>query len=254
MHAQAMATPGIERRGGMTWIGDNSIEIGEPFGETSPVHRFLARFEGGMHSVAVQVEDLDEALRRAESHGVRVADRPVPGVAFTRPGDTEGLLFEWNQNPQPDDPRWGATSSPRQPSVLDPQHFAYVAALVPDPLSTASRLSEVLDTKWADLQGGGHDDAPWAAVGIGDCSLAFFPLPQADRASKIWGIRCDRPRFVAMAVTVGDLESSRSALEHAGFKVSFKLADGSHVLHGQGLPFPIVVNSTLLAGDPRTSN
>src|SRR4051794_24822460 len=82
MHDHEMATPGIERRGGMTWIADNSIEIGEPFGASSPVHRFVERFGGGMHSVAVQVADTDVALARAESLGVRVADRPVPGVAF----------------------------------------------------------------------------------------------------------------------------------------------------------------------------
>ena len=44
MHDNEALTPGIERRGGMTWIGDNSIEIGEPLGATPPVRRFLDRF------------------------------------------------------------------------------------------------------------------------------------------------------------------------------------------------------------------
>jgi hypothetical protein len=60
-----VATPGIERQGGMTWIADNSIEIGEPLGAASPVWRFLDRFGGGVYSVDVQVDDVDIALERA---------------------------------------------------------------------------------------------------------------------------------------------------------------------------------------------
>ena len=84
LHDNAVPTPGIERRGGMTWIADNSIEIGQPFGDTSPVHRFLDRFGGGMHSIAVQVADLDVALARAEDAGVHVASRIDEGLAFAR--------------------------------------------------------------------------------------------------------------------------------------------------------------------------
>ena len=81
LHDNEVSTPGVERRGGMTWIADNSIEIGQPLGESSPVRRFLERFGGGMHSVAVQVADLDVALeprsgagcgwRRASTRGSR---------------------------------------------------------------------------------------------------------------------------------------------------------------------------------------
>ena len=78
LHDNEVSTPGVERRGGMTWIADNSIEIGQPLGESSPVRRFLERFGGGMHSVAVQVADLDVALERAE------ARRGTRGVAHRR--------------------------------------------------------------------------------------------------------------------------------------------------------------------------
>ena len=86
LHDNEVSTPGVERRGGMTWIADNSIEIGQPLGESSPVRRFLERFGGGMHSVAVQVADLDVALERAEGVGVHVASRIDEGLAFTLPG------------------------------------------------------------------------------------------------------------------------------------------------------------------------
>ena len=251
LHDQAMDTPGIERRGGMTWIADNSIEIGEPYGATSPVHHFIERFGGGMHSVAVQVDDLDAALSRAESLGVDVADRPLDGIAFTRPSTTGGLLFEWNHNPQDDDPRWGATLSAASPSILKPQHFSYVAAVVENPTQAAERLRDIFDTSADVLTETGADDAPAASVAIGDCSIALFPFPTPDRAATIWGTPCARPRFVAMAVTVPDLGAARAALADGGYEATYVLADDSLVLHGQALPFPIVVTGGLLPSDPR---
>src|SRR5262249_59846227 len=105
LHDNEVPNPGIERRGGMTWIADNSIEIGQPLGETSVVQKFVDRFGGGMHSVAVQVDDLDAALGHAERFGVRVASRIDWGLAFTSPRDTGGLLVEWFSKRQDDDPR-----------------------------------------------------------------------------------------------------------------------------------------------------
>ena len=121
----------------MTWIADNSIEIGEPVGDASPVWRFIERFGGGMHSVAVQVDNVDDALEHAARFGVRVADRPMPAVAFTRPGDTDGLLFEWNHGVQSDDPRSGARVGKTPASVLQPLRYGWVGAVVEDPDLTA---------------------------------------------------------------------------------------------------------------------
>ena len=36
----------------------------------------------------------------------------------------------------------------------------------------------------------GADDEPAASVSIGDCSIALFPLPSAERAESIWGTPC----------------------------------------------------------------
>jgi methylmalonyl-CoA/ethylmalonyl-CoA epimerase len=251
LHDEAMDTPGIERRGGMTWIADNSIEIGEPYGETSPIHVFIERFGGGMHSVAVQVDDLDAALEHAVSLGAEVADRPLDGIAFTRPSTTGGLLFEWNHNPQDDDPRWGATLAPESPSILQPKHFSYVAAVVENPSATAQRLSDVFNTGAHVLAETGADDEPAASVAIGDCSIALFPMPTPERAATIWATLCSRPRFVGMAVTVPEVDAARASLAEAGYELSHVLADGSLVVHGQALPFPIVVTNELLTGDPR---
>jgi hypothetical protein len=133
--------------------------------------------------------------------------------------------------------------------LLDPEHFAWVGAVVEDPAATAQRLGEIFGTGCVMLDGAGRDDSPAAMIPIGDCSMALFPLP--DREPSLWGVPIARARFVAMAVTVGDLEAARRSLEESGYHISSRLADGSLVIHGQKLPFPIVVADRLLPGDPR---
>ena len=218
LHCNDAPTPGIERRGGMTWIADNSIEIGQPLGDSSPVHRFLERFGGGLHSVAVQVEDVDAALAQAEGAGVRVANRPHPGLAFTSPADTCGLLFEWNANPQLDDPRSGAAlpEPAEAPSTVEPREMAFVAAVVADPAMAAAHLAETLGTSFH-LLGKESPGQPDAVVGVGDCVLALHPLPtSADEAEAIWGMPLDRARFVALGLTVDDVDAAAAAMAQAG--------------------------------------
>jgi methylmalonyl-CoA/ethylmalonyl-CoA epimerase len=252
LHLNSSDVPGIQRRGGMTWLADNSIELGEPYGESPSIRRFLDRFGGGMHSVAIQVDDLDRALDRASSLGVRVADRVLPEIAFTRPADTSGLLFEWSAAPQSDDPRWGADVPAAAPSLLEPTAFAYVAAVVDDPPQTASTPAQLFQTRWSKLPGHGANGAPWCAVSLGDCSLALFPL-HADDADTLWGAHSERSRFTAMAVTVASLAQAEKDLLAEGYSVSARLADGSLVLHGQGLGFPLIICAELLDPDPRRS-
>jgi methylmalonyl-CoA/ethylmalonyl-CoA epimerase len=252
MHFGDVATPGIERRGGMTWIGDNSIELGEPLGASSPVHRFLERFGGGMHSIALQVMDLDAALEVAAQEGVRVADRPGPGLAFTRPADTAGLLFEWNENHQPDDPRSG-TREPNKitSSLVDIRHVAFVAALVREPASTASRLGRVLDTRVITLGGDMPADCPQGLIDLGDCLLALYPLPEPARSEAIWGAVYRRPRVIGLGLTVDDLARAEGALRGAGVMVRRRTMQGSLILEPGAVPFPIVLSDSLLPGDPR---
>ena len=85
LHRQQLEEP-VGRDGGMTWIGDNSIEIGAPYGEGSSVATFVERLGGGMHSIAVQVDDVPATLVRLEPLGVEVAARIAHDLVFTRPG------------------------------------------------------------------------------------------------------------------------------------------------------------------------
>ena len=128
LHRQQLPEP-VGRDGGMTWIGDNSIEIGAPYGEGSSVAKFVERLGGGMHSFAVQVDDLPATLRRIEPLGVEVAVRLAPDLAFTRPGGTAGLVIEWGSHVQDDDPRFGAPVPVFVvPPVVNVERMAFVAA------------------------------------------------------------------------------------------------------------------------------
>jgi Glyoxalase/Bleomycin resistance protein/Dioxygenase superfamily len=249
LHVNESAAPGIERRGGMTWIADNSIEIGEPVGPGSPVRRFVERFGGGMHSVAVQVDDLEVALARAAAHGVAVADRPGPGLAFTRPADTAGLLFDWNSNAQDDDPRWGTPPAP--PADIEPRFVGFVAAIVKDPVADGGHIAGMLGTTCVVLDPAAAPDVPSAMVMMGDCVLALYRLPSTDEESRsIWGGAYDRPPCLALGLVVDDIVESVQALERSDVGVHHRWA-GAVILDPRQLPFPVVVRQTLLPGDPR---
>lgn len=76
------------------------IELLEPSGEGSPLHRFLERRGPGLHHVAYRVPDLAAALRRLSDDGAQLIDTsPRPGarghlVAFVHPKSAGGVLWE----------------------------------------------------------------------------------------------------------------------------------------------------------------
>jgi hypothetical protein len=251
LHVQS-AGPPVSRRGGMTWIADNSIEIGEPYGDDSPVHRFLERFGGGMHSVAVQVPDCNAALERAAPLGLQVADRINDQIVFTRPGGTSGILVEWSSGHQADDPRWGAEERPFvRPPVLDVRHMAFVGALVADPVADGRHLGELMDTPVTELAVGAPPDVPHVGVDLGDCTLALYPIPSESDSLTIWGAVHDRPRCIALGLTVDDLDAAETALAAEGVTVRHRAGDGSLILDSAELPFPVVLGDQLLPCDPR---
>jgi len=238
----------------MTWIGDNSIEIGAPYGAGSSVAAFVERFGGGMHSVAVQVDDLATTLRRVEPLGVEVAARIGPDIVFTRPGATAGIVFEWGSHVQDDDPRFGAPLLPFvRPPVVNIERMAFVAALVRDPAADARRLAEVLDTAMHEYGDGDTlgPDVPHAALDLGDCLLALYPVPPDAATSRtVWGDVHERPRCVALSLSVADQTVAERALAAEGVNVHHRAADGRVVLVDR-LPFPVVLTDRLLPGDPR---
>lgn len=85
-------------------IGDTRIELLEPTSEDSPISKFLEKRGGGIHHIAVEVEDIKDSLAKLRSQGVRLIDEtPKIGaggclVAFVHPSSTNGVLLELVQN------------------------------------------------------------------------------------------------------------------------------------------------------------
>ena len=78
-----------------------------------------------MHSVALQVHDLDATMAHLEAKGVRIAARPRPEMCFTDPRDTAGVFVQWSCFELDVDPHFGAPvpvagSAPRSRSSSTP--------------------------------------------------------------------------------------------------------------------------------------
>ena len=80
----------------MLSIGESRIELLEPTGPDSPVEKFMSKRGEGIHHLAVQVDNIEEALERLKAAGVRLIDEtPKRGahntrVAFIHPSSTHG--------------------------------------------------------------------------------------------------------------------------------------------------------------------
>lgn len=81
-------------------IGESRIELLEPTSEDSPITKFLEKRGGGIHHIAVEVEDIEAALAKLKSEGARLIDeKPRIGaegclVAFVHPSSANGVLLE----------------------------------------------------------------------------------------------------------------------------------------------------------------
>lgn len=85
--------------------GEARLEILTPSSEDSPISGFLSKKGGGIHHVALRVDDIQAALNHLKAAGVRLIDElPRKGahgslIAFVHPKSTGGLLLELVQVP-----------------------------------------------------------------------------------------------------------------------------------------------------------
>lgn len=100
--AEEVASQGVRVR--FLGEGPGRLELLEATSADSPIARHLARRGPGLHHLAFRVPDLEAALQRLDSAGVRLIDRePRPGagghlVAFLHPRSTAGVLIELIQD------------------------------------------------------------------------------------------------------------------------------------------------------------
>src|SRR5512140_3482188 len=72
-------------------LGESRIELLEPTSEDSPISKFLEKRGGGIHHIAVEVDDIEASLAQLKAQGMRLIDEsPRVGaegclVAFVHP-------------------------------------------------------------------------------------------------------------------------------------------------------------------------
>lgn len=241
----------IGRRGGMTWIGDNSIEVAQPIVEGHAAQRFLLRFGPGMHSYALQVNDLDATIAHLATGGVTVGVRPAEGFCFTDPRTTGGLLFEWSEFTVDEDPRLGApVPALLTEPLLEVQTHAFVGAVVPDPDIWAEKFGPLFGLKESFRRPGQGPGE--AAVGLTapDCTLALYPLPGGESLS-LWGTDHPRARVHVLGLGVPNLADAVSVLEHAHIPILRRSEAGVVIDPVATGEVPILLVDELLPGDPR---
>jgi LAO/AO transport system kinase len=81
-------------------LGESRIELLEPTSADSPISKFLEKRGGGIHHIAVEVNDIAASLAKLKAKGVRLIDEsPRIGaegclVAFVHPSSANGVLLE----------------------------------------------------------------------------------------------------------------------------------------------------------------
>ena len=81
-------------------LPSGQVELIEPYGDTSPIIKFLEKKpKGGQHHICFEVEDIHAAKALMEERGMRVLGEPRIGahgtpVVFLHPGDSGGVLIE----------------------------------------------------------------------------------------------------------------------------------------------------------------
>lgn len=84
--------------------GESRIELLEPLIESSPIHQFINKKGEGIHHIALEVDDIDERLRKYRSEGIKlINDKSKTGannnqIAFIHPKAANGVLFELCQH------------------------------------------------------------------------------------------------------------------------------------------------------------
>ena len=81
-------------------IGESRVELLEPTSDDSPISKFLEKRGGGIHHIAVEVDDIHESLEKLKAKGMRLIDEtPRVGaedclVAYVHPSSANGVLLE----------------------------------------------------------------------------------------------------------------------------------------------------------------
>lgn len=82
-------------------VGESKIELLEATSPDSAIAKFIEKRGEGIHHIAVNVENIEQALENAKNNGLQLIDeKPRIGaggkkVAFIHPKSTKGVLLEF---------------------------------------------------------------------------------------------------------------------------------------------------------------
>lgn len=110
--AENITAPTVLAPQGVTYafvdLPSGQVELIEPYGDSSPILKFLAKNpKGGQHHICFEVEDIHAAKALMVSRGMRVLGEPRIGahgtlVVFLHPSDAGGVLIELMESHKPD--------------------------------------------------------------------------------------------------------------------------------------------------------
>ncbi|MCH2172925.1 hypothetical protein MK489_19280 [Myxococcota bacterium] len=247
--------PLVARKGGVTWIGDNGLELMEPNDPAGGPGRFLERFGPGLYGLALQVEDVTEAASWLESRGAGIVGDIESRFFFTKPQHTCSIYLEWADKPWSFDPRFGAELPPPPvPPRIDVPRIAFWGALVADPAQALERLGELWPAPVAFTREGVSPDVAQAAVSVCDGLLALYPVPRDPaEMESLWGPSVLRPRLHLIGLRVRDLAGAADVLADEGVRiVRGDVASGEIVTHPEDTcGLALVWTDRDLPGDPR---
>ncbi len=97
-HRERIESDGVEEA--LIKVADSYIQLLQPYTDTSPLAKYMAKNGEGIHHVGYRVADCDQVLEAVKGQGARVIDeQPRPGsrhttVAFVHPKGAFGTLIE----------------------------------------------------------------------------------------------------------------------------------------------------------------
>jgi len=81
-------------------VGESRIELLESTDPDSPIAKFIEKRGEGIHHIALEVDHIEDALKKLKERGVQLIDeKPRIGahkmkIAFLHPKSTKGVLLE----------------------------------------------------------------------------------------------------------------------------------------------------------------
>lgn len=98
--------PGVESEVAILEVNGDRIELLAPTNNvTSPIARFIKQKGKGVHHIAYQVDNLDEALDELKELGIRTLEGSLRinkhgrRLIYLNPADTEGTIIEYCDYP-----------------------------------------------------------------------------------------------------------------------------------------------------------